>query len=147
MSCTATRRPLFCLSAFLSAFIAEALGLTVKVTWPGAETALLPFAKTIRDGRHLPPSLIKPLRHFVVLAAKTPNFPFWKVNSQLKVPGSPTASVNVIAPVLGFIAATSELKAPAGAITRRGRGAGGVVNTSSEPTLWPPLLDATTLRW
>ena len=54
MSVIVTGRPLFCLRAFLSAVSADALGLTVNVTVPGAAAVTLPLAKTIADGRHLP---------------------------------------------------------------------------------------------
>src|ERR1700694_5787389 len=97
-----TGTPLFCLSALRSAFIAEALGRTMKVTLPAAGTALLPLANAMLEGRHLPFSLTSPFLHFVLLAANTPNFPFWNVRSQLNVPGSPTEAVNVIAPVCEF---------------------------------------------
>src|SRR5437763_25514 len=44
-----TGTPCPCLKAFLSAFRADAVGLTVKLTTPAA-ASLLPLAKTIRDG-------------------------------------------------------------------------------------------------
>src|SRR3977135_3791917 len=97
-----TGRPFFCLRAFFSAFNADALGFAVNVTAPGPGTALLPRAKTIVEGRHLPFSRTKPFLHFAEPAAKTPNLPFWNVSSQLKVPGSATAPVRVITPVLAL---------------------------------------------
>lgn len=109
-----------CLTAFLSAFSADALGLSVKLTRPEAVTGLLPLAKTILDGRHLPFSLMKSDLHLVLLDANAPNFPFWNVSSHENVPGSPTDSVNVIAPVVGLKDAPVAVKLLLAADTRDG---------------------------
>jgi len=77
---------------------------------------MLPLAKTIFDRRHLPFSLTKRFLHFDLLAANTPNFPFWKVSSQLNVPGSPTDTVNVITPVVGFTVMSPVLTLLLGAV-------------------------------
>src|SRR6476646_5199083 len=135
-----TGRPFLCLNAFFSAFSADALGLTVKLTRPGAATSLLPFANTIFAGRHFPFRRTKPFLHFAVLAAKTPNFPFWNVNSQLKVPGSPTDVVNVITPVLVFRVALSAAKVLLGGgggttavVATTGAGGGRVIGLGASP--------------
>ena len=86
------------------AFHADALGLTVNLTTPGA-TSLLPLPNAILDGRHLPLRRTKPLLHLPPADANTPNLPFWNVTSQLNVPGSATDPVNVIDLVLGFAVA------------------------------------------
>src|SRR2546429_1677315 len=87
VSVAVTRTPLWRLKALRSAFSPDADGLAVKVTRPAPSTARLPLAKTILAGRHLPLSLTKPGLHLETLAANTPNLPFWKVSSQLNVPG------------------------------------------------------------
>jgi hypothetical protein len=110
VSLIVTGRPLRCLSAVLTAFSAEALGLSVNLTVPAAVTVLLPLANTIFAGRHLPLSLMKPVLHFLLPDANAPNPPFWKVSNQENVPGSPTDSVNVIAPVVGLKAALPAVK-------------------------------------
>ena len=112
-SVTETGTPLPFLSAFFSAFAADVLGFNVKLTLPEPATALLPLAKMIFAGRHLPASLMKPLLHWL-LDANAPNLPFWKVASQLKVPRSATASLNVIAPVAGLKVPTRAVNAPFG---------------------------------
>ena len=104
-----TTRPFFCLRALLSALTADALGLSTNRTVPAPATAWLPFANTIFAGRHLPPSLTVPALHFAV-AAKTPNFPFWKVSNQLKVPGSDTVCAIVTVPFFGLTDAVAALK-------------------------------------
>jgi len=96
-----TGTPVLCLKAFLSAFNADTLGLTVKLTTPTA-ASLLPLPKAILDGRHLPLRRTNPFPHFAVADANTPNRPFRNVSSQRKVPGSLTDPLNVIAPVLRF---------------------------------------------
>src|SRR5947209_5280159 len=101
-----TRRPFFCLRAFLRAFSADGLGRSLKSTTPAATDAV-PRAKTTFDGRHLPASRTKPDLH-LLLDANTPNLPFWKVSSQLNLPEFVIDSTNVTFPV----AASKEL-APA----------------------------------
>src|SRR5260370_14457380 len=126
--------PRLFLSAFRSAFDADALGLTVKATVPAPATAWLPLPKTIFAGRHLPPSLTLPFLHLPELAANTPNFPFWNVSSQLKVPGLLTDALNVIAPVFGLIVprALKTLLGPGGVMI--GWGVNGVnVTTAGRP--------------
>ena len=44
--------------------------------------------------------MTRPFLHFVLFEANAPNLPFWKVSSQLNMPGSFTDSVKVMAPVL-----------------------------------------------
>ena len=86
------------------------VGLTVNVTLPAFATVSLPRANRTFAGRQRPFSLIEPALHFFAVAAKTPNFPFSKVKTQLKVPGSATDSVNVIAYVARLSVAPSTLK-------------------------------------
>jgi hypothetical protein len=106
-----TAIPRLCLRALRSAFDAEARGLTVKAMVPAPATAWLPLPKTIFEGRHLPPSRTYPFLHLLVPAANTPNFPFWKVSVQLKVPALLTDALNVIAPVLALTVTPSTVKA------------------------------------
>jgi hypothetical protein len=94
-----TRTPFFCLSAFLSNFSADTLGLSLKITVP-AGTVADPSLKTILDRRHLPRSRRKPVLH-LPLDANTPNFPFGTVISQLNVPGSVMNSVKITLPLDG----------------------------------------------
>ena len=90
------------LSALLMAFDADVPGLTVNLTTPAA-TRALPLAKTTREPRQRPPRRTYPALHVALVDANTPNLPFSKVISQLKVPGSATSPVNVSAPVFsGF---------------------------------------------
>ena len=95
---TGTPSPFF--SAFFSAFSAEALGLSVKLTAPAAATGRLPLANTIFAGLHLPASFTRPALQR--LDAKAPNRPLANVASQLNVPGSATLAVKEIAPVAGI---------------------------------------------
>ncbi|MFI5038061.1 MAG: hypothetical protein ACHP93_06230, partial [Solirubrobacterales bacterium] len=114
----ATGRLFFCLNAFFSALRADGVGLSTKLTVPDDVTLLLPLAKTIFDGRHLPPSLTnKPVLHLATVAPNTPNFPFWNVSSHLNVPGSTTDSVNVIVWLVGLNTAPSVLKVLLGGVT------------------------------
>jgi hypothetical protein len=101
VSTTETESPFFCFSAFFSAFNAEALGLSVTLTLPAAAKAVLPFAKAIFAGRHLPASLTWPALHLLA-DANAPNLPFGNVATHVKVPGSRTVLVNVIAPVFAL---------------------------------------------
>jgi hypothetical protein len=113
----ATGRLFLSLYAFFRAFRADGVGFRAKVTVPADVTLALPLAKTILDGRHLPPSLTKPCLHLADVRPKTPNFPFWNVSSQLNVPGSATDSVNVIMWLVGLNTAPSVLKVLLGGVT------------------------------
>lgn len=95
-----TDRPRSCLSAASSALLAETLGLITKLIVPAAATIVPPLAKTTFAWEHLPLSLTRPVLHFALLTENTPNLLFWKVSSQLNVPGSLTDTLNTIAPVL-----------------------------------------------
>src|ERR1700758_1613762 len=77
------------------------VGMSTSFTEPGEATALLPLAKTIADGRHLPRSFTKPRRHFEALAAKTPKRPLANVESHLNMPPPETDAENVITPLAG----------------------------------------------
>src|SRR5437660_4022501 len=99
-------------SAFRSAFMAERVGLIVKLIAPAAGTLWLPFANTIRAGRHLRLNLMEPLAHLTFLDAKTPNLPFWNVSSHLKVPALASEPVKVIAPVDPSTLKLRTLKSP-----------------------------------
>src|SRR6266566_2204924 len=105
-----TGRPLCRLKAFLRAFTPARVGRTVNVTLPALATVSLPLAKRTRAGRHLRFNRIEPALHFFTLAAKTPNFPFSNVSTQLNVPGSTTDSTNVIAYVARLKLAPVTLK-------------------------------------
>ena len=66
------------------------------------------------------------MRHSALVARKTPNRPFRKVNSQLNVPGPATDAVNLIAPVLMLtFGLPSRLKSLFGAGVRSGADANG----------------------
>src|SRR6202035_468957 len=117
MRLIATGRLFFNLYAFFRAFRPYGVGFKAKVTVPADVTLALPLAKTIFDGRHLPPSLTKPLLHLEDVRPKRPNFPFWNVSSQLNVPGSATDSVNVIMWLVGLNTAPSVLKVLFGRVT------------------------------
>src|SRR2546426_11994815 len=90
--------------------MAERVGLIVTLIAPAAGTLWLPFANTIRAGRHLRLNLMEPLPHLTFRDAKTPNLPFWNVSSQLKVPARASEPVKVIAPVVAFTLKLRTLK-------------------------------------
>jgi hypothetical protein len=81
----------------------DELGLTVSLTVPGVATLWVPMPNVIVGRRHFPLSLTRPFMHITCcFEATTPSAPLWKLSTQLNVPGLTTASVKLMAPLLGF---------------------------------------------